>query len=86
MIRPRINAKKQEFIMDIQGIVHENLIGDKLRLNQIMINLLSNAIKYTPDNGKISLKVREQTKNSSTFSEFEFEIEDNGIGMTEEFL
>lgn len=32
------------------------------------------------------MKVREQTKNSSTFSEFEFEIEDNGIGMTEEFL
>lgn len=86
ILQPQVHAKHQQLVMDVQDIVHENLIGDKLKLNQIMLNLLSNAVKYTPNGGRISLLVKEITKKSYTIGEFQFVIKDTGIGMTSEFL
>ena len=47
---------------------------------------MSNAIKYTPDGGEISLTVREQAVSTSSTGCYEFIVEDNGIGMSEEYL
>lgn len=86
ILQPQVHAKKQELFIDVQDIVHENLIGDKLKLNQIMLNLLSNAVKYTPNGGRISLLVKEISKKSYAIGEFQFVIKDNGIGMDPTFL
>lgn len=85
-IQPLAAEKKQNFRLEVEELVHDTVIGDKLRLNQILLNLLSNAVKYTPALGNISLKLREIPKESEKLSQFEFVVKDNGIGMSKEFI
>ena len=86
IVRPQANDREQVFEIFVEGIEHEFLIADDLRLNQIILNLLSNAIKYTHNGGRISLKVTEHKMRSPSIAMFEFEIVDNGMGMSQEFL
>ncbi|MBO5450456.1 MAG: transporter substrate-binding domain-containing protein [Coprococcus sp.] len=86
MIQPQIQAHKHRLQIHIQDIQHENVIGDSLRIQQVFLNLMSNAVKYTPDGGEISFTVREQAVSTSSTGCYEFIIEDNGIGMSEEYL
>lgn len=86
MIQPQIQAHKHSLQVHIQDIQHENVIGDSLRIQQVFLNLMSNAIKYTPDGGEIGLTVREQAVPTSSTGCYEFIVEDNGIGMSEEYL
>jgi signal transduction histidine kinase/ActR/RegA family two-component response regulator len=61
--------------------IPEFIIGDKLRLSQVLINLISNALKFTKD-GEVNITVKLiEIVNSSYF--IEFEIRDNGIGIAE---
>jgi len=82
MILPRCEEKKLTFEYDIDNLPTRFVIGDKLRLNQVLINLLSNSVKFTPPNGLVQLHAacRESDENL----EITFSIEDNGIGITEE--
>ena len=78
-------AKQQELFMDAVGITNENIICDKLRLNQILLNLLSNAIKYTQAGGKILVKISQQDGAPDGYGAYEIRVKDNGMGMTPEF-
>ncbi|BDF69956.1 hypothetical protein CE91St41_28170 [Oscillospiraceae bacterium] len=60
--------------------------GDPMRLQQILLNLLSNAVKYTPEGGHISLAAEEKLSGHSGVACFEFTVEDDGIGIPQEFL
>ena len=86
MTRPQIEQHHHELSVSIDRLIHENVIGDTLHIQQIFVNLMSNAIKYTPDGGKISLLISEKPAGQSKVGCYEFVFEDNGIGMTEEFL
>jgi len=86
MIQPQIQAHKHSLQVHIQDIRHEDVIGDSLRIQQVFLNLMSNAVKYTPDGGEISFTVREQAVPTSSTGCYEFIVEDNGIGMSEEYL
>ncbi len=86
MIQPQIQAHNHDLRVHIQDIQHENVIGDSLRIQQVFLNLMSNAVKYTPDGGEISLSVRERPVTTSSTGCYEFIVEDNGIGMSEEYL
>lgn len=80
-------ARTQEkiFECDISGIRQERLIGDYLRVNQILLNLLSNSVKFTPRGGMIRLEIKEiEDQKGRTF--LQFVVSDTGIGMSEEFL
>ena len=69
----------------VQDVTSETLIGDSLRVNQILLNLLSNAIKFTPAGGTIRLSIRQSpVKNGRT--NLVFTVSDTGIGMSEEFM
>ncbi len=82
---PQAKAKNQDFAIHVSGSAPEHLIGDKLRLNQILINLLSNAVKYTPEGGKIDFSVRALPESTAQIAKLEFFVKDNGIGMSREF-
>lgn len=86
IIRPQSNAKKQMFRIFASSFVYERLLGDKLRINQILINILSNAVKYTPEGGCIELDIRELPGVTEGYSRVEFIVRDNGQGMTPEYL
>ena len=85
IIQGNIQAKQQNLYIDTQDVVHENVITDRLRLNQILLNIVSNAIKFTPVGGLVNIRVSEKPCNRKEFTAFEFRIRDNGIGMSEEF-
>ncbi|MGN1410643.1 MAG: response regulator [Eubacteriales bacterium] len=85
IIQSNIASKQQDLYIDTQDIIHEDIITDKLRLNQILLNIVSNAIKFTPVGGTISIRVSEKACSLSGYTTFEFRIKDNGIGMSEEF-
>ena len=86
IIKPDMDSRKQELSIDIKEMAHHAVYGDAVRVKQILINLLSNAVKYTPDRGRISVSLEEKLSSESGVGCFEFVVEDNGIGMTPEFL
>lgn len=86
IIQPMAKARKQGFHLEATGIRHERLIGDETRINQILINLLSNAVKYTPEGGHIRFRIMELKQRSSQYEHIRMEVEDDGYGMTPEYL
>lgn len=86
IIRPMAEAREQKFFVEVTGIKHECLMGDETRINQILINLLSNAVKYTPTGGKIWLCIIGLKQRSSQYEHVRIEVQDNGYGMTQEYL
>ena len=86
MSKPEISAKKHELTVSIRSIDHEHVVGDSQRIQQVFMNLMSNAVKYTPDGGKIGLYITEKSTNTPRIGCYEFVFEDNGIGMSEEYM
>jgi len=86
MMQPQAKAKGQEFKIDVYDICNEEVLGDRLRINQILINILSNAVKYTPEGGRIEMTVRQLPQYSKNYARFCFVVKDNGIGMSKEYL
>ncbi len=86
MIRPQMAAKRHQFNIQINDVRHENVIGDSLRIQQSFVNLISNAVKYTPEHGQIDLIITEKPCRRRQFGCFEFIFQDNGIGMSPEFV
>ncbi|MCM1055571.1 MAG: response regulator [Bacteroides sp.] len=86
IIRPQMKAKKHTFEVYSIDLKHEHVIMDKLRLNQILLNLLSNAVKYTPDGGRVTMTVMELPQPAGQLAHFRFIVEDNGYGMSREYL
>ena len=86
MMISQTNAKNQNFDVHTKGTLPEYVLGDKMRLNQIMLNILSNAVKYTPTGGSISLRVETLKKQVHNHAHIKFTVEDTGIGMSEEYL
>ena len=86
IIQANVSAKQLDLFIDTQDVVNEDIIADKLRLNQVFLNILSNAIKFTPNGGTITFRVIEKPSLSTGTTAFEFRIKDTGIGMSEEFL
>lgn len=86
IIRPMAGAKAQEFHVEITEIKYEYLLGDETRINQILLNLLSNAVKYTQEGGNIWLRIIGLKQRSSQFERIRIEVEDDGYGMTQDYL
>jgi PAS domain S-box-containing protein len=77
----RARAKELDFSIDVSTGIPRNLIGDALRLQQILANLLSNAIKFT-ERGGVFLTVSVK-QCSATQALLSFSVKDTGIGITE---
>ncbi|WP_051538082.1 response regulator [Butyrivibrio proteoclasticus] len=77
--------KNQEYIVNVEGLEHDMFMGDKQRINEILVNILGNAVKYTPEGGKIEFTIKESPSSSEGFNNVTFTITDNGIGMKPEY-
>ncbi len=82
IIGVKIQEKGLEFIFDISPDLPNRLIGDPMRLNQVLVNLCGNAVKFT-EKGEIVLRVRLLERHDQKIR-IEFGVTDTGIGMTEE--
>ena len=85
IIQGNISAKQLDLYVDTQDIQHEDIITDKLRLNQILLNIVGNAVKFTPAGGTINIRVTEKPCPRSGCTTYVFSVKDNGIGMSQEF-
>ena len=84
----RLSAEKKGQIVSVhtgEGL-HQLVLGDERRLKQVLVNILENASKYTGEGGSISLSVDELDKGESTVGTYRFVVEDNGIGMSPEYI
>ena len=86
IIRPMANARNQKFHVEVTNVKHEYLMGDETRINQILINLLSNAVKYTQEGGNIWFRMIGMKQRSPQFEHIRIEVQDDGYGMTPEYL
>lgn len=82
LLETKIQEKGLEFYFDIGEEVPRNMVGDPVRLSQILTNLTSNAVKFTEKGHVIiSIKVLEQTPG---LLKLEFSVQDSGIGLSED--
>ena len=86
IVQADINAKRLQFYANSIGITNEDVVCDRLRLNQVLLNVVSNAIKYTPAGGSIWFSLEQKELSEPGYGAFEFRIKDSGIGMSEDFL
>ena len=85
-VQPMALEKQQSLEIGSCSLRSECLLGDKPRLRQILVNLLSNAVNYTPKGGRIELSVLELPEISGEYAHLCFQVRDNGIGISPEFL
>ena len=85
IVNANIVSKNIEFFIDAVDVDNEDILCDKLRLNQVRLNLLSNAVKYTKNGGQIIVRIIQKPGFSNGYATYEFHVKDNGIGMSKEF-
>ena len=85
IIQPNIASKQLDFLIDMIDVKDEDIIADKLRLNQILLNILNNGIKFNKTGGTVSLRIKQTKQAPYGYANYQFIIRDTGIGMSEEF-
>ena len=83
IIAQRSRETNTPFLSNLVGVENICVIGDKLRLKQVLINLLGNAVKFTDADGLVTFSVRKMSETDEEAT-LEFVVEDTGIGMSDE--
>jgi PAS domain S-box-containing protein len=82
MFETKIQEKNLELVKEYDDKIPEVLLGDPVRLHQIILNLVSNAVKFTAK-GKITVSVHLLSEDETSVS-IEFSVKDTGIGISED--
>ncbi|MBV8552516.1 MAG: response regulator [Acidobacteriaceae bacterium] len=82
IVSQKVHDKNLEFLIAAQPDLPTNLVGDPLRLGQILINLVNNAVKFT-ERGEVVVSIAQQEQLSDRVK-LKFSVRDSGIGMTPE--
>ena len=85
IVRPQAERKKQALHIQIADVTAEELVGDSLRLRQILVNIIGNAVKYTQEGGEIQVRFSQRPGPEGQVW-LDFSCQDNGMGMSQEFL
>ena len=83
MITFKASVKELDFIVQVDESIPSGLLGDDIRLRQILVNLLNNAVKYTPK-GSVTLQVTRLGSANEKEARIRFSVKDTGIGIKEE--
>ena len=86
IVQPQAKAQQLELEVSIKNIRHEAVVGDMLRINQLLLNIIGNAVKFTPAGGRVSLEISERKSRYHSYGTYEFVVSDTGVGMTPAFM
>ncbi len=79
MLTVKTNEKKLELLCDLDPDISERLIGDPVRIRQVLINLVGNAVKFT-NQGEVRLSIRRKNETDRAVT-LEFSVSDTGVGI-----
>ncbi len=79
----RAAEKNIDLNLFLDPAINKKLLGDSVKIKEVLINLLSNAIKFTDFGGKINVEII-KISSLDNHTEISFSIKDNGVGMTKE--
>ena len=68
------------------NVVHDQILCDKTKMEEIILNVVSNSIKYTNPHGKITVSIDELDSEDEKNANCKVVVEDNGIGMSQDYL
>ena len=85
VFEPEAMKKGVHFIQEVD-VVHEHILCDTTKVEQILLNLISNAVKYTDADGTVRVKIQEIPCNQEGYARIKTEVTDTGIGMSEDYL
>ncbi|MDD4076106.1 MAG: ATP-binding protein [Eubacteriales bacterium] len=81
-----IEAKSQTLEVDASELKQTAVLGDSVHIVQVFVNILSNAVKFTPEGGRITLRVRQVAPFSDGAGNYVFTFTDTGIGIPPAFI
>lgn len=79
------DKKEIDLTFDISSLKDSRVYADRTRLDRVLINVINNAVKYTNNGGCVRVQLSQVENERDGFGSYCFVIEDNGIGMSEEF-
>ena len=85
IVNASIVSKNIEFFIDAVDVKNEDVLCDKLRLNQVLLNIVSNAVKFSRNGGQVVVRIVQKPVQPNGYATYEFHVKDNGIGMSKEF-
>jgi signal transduction histidine kinase len=80
---PEVHRKNLDFSLSVAEDVPDKVIGDKVKVRQVLLNLMSNAIKFTEE-GKVAVRITVGKANADRKREFTFTVTDTGIGIPDD--
>ena len=84
MLSLYIEEKRLKLKVDVDDAIPRSIIGDELRLTQVVTNLLTNAVKFTPTGGRIRLAAKRLRRDGGFDNAMRIEVSDTGIGISKE--
>lgn len=85
VFEPSVRQKKLTCTYHTE-VEHPYIVSDRTKVREILLNVISNAIKYTPEGGQIAVSVKELPTEKPKTGRYTFTVQDDGIGMSEEYL
>ena len=86
MLLPAAKQKEIQLLLDISRVAHSRVFVDQILLQRVLLNFLSNSIKYTNNGGIVHLRGEQKGVAVDGQALYRFQIADNGIGMSKEFM
>lgn len=85
-LKPQAKEKSIDFSLECSDIRHSIIYTDREKLRQLVLNLANNALTYTKTGGKVSITLLEKEKLPNSYVVYNIVVEDNGIGISQDFL
>lgn len=86
VFQEQMDRKNITFSVFTSRVTHKYVWCDKKNLYRVLLNLLGNALKFTPENGAVSLSLCEAGSSADGYASYEIRVQDNGIGMSSDFV
>ena len=85
VFEPDVKEKKLtcRYVVDVR---HRRMIGDETKITEIFLNIIGNSVKYTPEGGRIDVRLTEREGAKAGRAELTIVVADTGIGMSESYL